>query len=205
MREPTAPAYYDRRAREYDDWYLGHGAWVERDREGFDEELARVCETLFALPPTRSLDVACGTGFLTRHLRGEVTGLDQSSRMLEVAAGRLPHATLVQGDAFALPFPDDAFDRVVSGHFYGHVDARQRAAFLREARRVAPELVLVDASREHSPVDDEWSERRLLDGSRWEVYKRYFAPDPLLGELGGGEVLHAGRWFVVVRSPRSAG
>lgn len=202
MREPTAPVYYDRRAPEYDDWYLGHGLYAGRDRDGFDEELASVCEALAALPPARSLDVACGTGFLTRHLRGEVTGLDQSARMLELAAARLPRANLVRGDAFALPFPDATFDRVLSGHFYGHLDARRRTAFLREARRVAPELVIADASREQSTVDDEWSERRLLDGSRWKVYKRWFAPDALLDELGGGEVLHAGRWFVVVRSPR---
>lgn len=202
MREPTAPAYYDRRAPEYDDWYLGHGLYAQRDRDGFDEELTCVCDTLAALPPARVLDVACGTGFLTRHLRGDVTGLDQSARMLEMARTRLPDASLVQADALVLPFHDESFDRVVSGHFYGHLDATQRATFLREARRVAPELVLVDASRAHSPVDDEWSERRLLDGSRWEVYKRYFAPDALLDELGGGDVLHAGRWFVVVRSPR---
>jgi demethylmenaquinone methyltransferase/2-methoxy-6-polyprenyl-1,4-benzoquinol methylase len=122
--------------------------------------------------------------------------------MLRIAAGRLPGATLIEGDGLALPFADDSFDRVLSGHFYGHLDATQRAIFLHEARRVAPELVLVDASNERSPVGDGWSERRLRDGSRWEVYKRYFTPEGLLAELGGGDVLHAGRWFVVVRSAR---
>lgn len=202
MREPTAPAYYDRRAPEYDDWYRGVGLYRERERPGFDEELEQVTATLSALSPARTLDVACGTGFLTRHLRGEVTGLDASARMLAIASRRLPAATFVQGDALALPFPAGSFDRVVSGHFYGHLDERQRVAFLDEARRVAPELVLVDASRGHSAVDEEWSERRLLDGSRWEVYKRWFQPTFLVEELGGGEVLHAGDWFVVVRSPR---
>ncbi len=54
MREPTAPAYYDRRAPEYDDWYLGRGLYSARDRDGFDEDLARVCETLAALAPARN-------------------------------------------------------------------------------------------------------------------------------------------------------
>jgi demethylmenaquinone methyltransferase/2-methoxy-6-polyprenyl-1,4-benzoquinol methylase len=202
MREPTAPAYYDRRAPEYDDWYRGVGLYAERERDGFDDDLAAMCAALAALPPTRTLDVACGTGFLTRHLRGEVTGLDQSARMLEVAASRLPNATLVRGDALALPFADEAFDRVVSGHFYGHLDERQRAVFLRQARRVAPELVIADASRERSHSGEEWSERVLRDGSSWQVYKRWFTPEALVDELGGGEVLHAGPWFVVVRSPR---
>ncbi len=202
MREPTAPAYYDRRAPEYDDWYLGRGLHAAREREGFDDDLARVCETLACLPPARTLDVACGTGFLTQHLDGDVTALDQSPRMLEVAAGRLSGATFVQADALDLPFADDAFDRVVSGHFYGHLDPAQRATFLREARRIAPELVIADASRERSHTGEEWSERVLRDGSSWQVYKRWFTPEGLLDELGGGEVLHAGPWFVVVRSPR---
>ena len=202
MREPTAPAYYDRRAPEYDDWYLGVGPFAERDRTGFDEDLTTTCAVLSDLAPASTLDVACGTGFLTRHLRGEITGLDQSARMLEVAAARLPNATLVQGDALALPFADDTFDRVVSGHFYGHLDETQRAAFLHEARRVAPELVIADASRERSHTAEEWAARTLRDGSAWQVYKRWFTPSGLLDELGGGEVLHAGPWFVVVRSPR---
>lgn len=202
MREPTAPTYYDRRAPEYDDWYQGAGLYAERDRAGFDGDLAAMCSVLAELAPAKTLDVACGTGFLTRHLRGEVTGLDQSARMLEVAAARLPDATLVQGDALALPFPDDTFDRVVSGHFYGHLDETQRVAFLQEARRVARELVIADASRERSHTGEEWSERVLRDGSSWQVFKRWFTPDGLLNELGGGEVLHGGPWFVVVRSPR---
>ena len=40
----------------------------------------------------------------------------------------------------------------------------------------------------------------LNDGSRHTVYKRFFEPDELVAELGGGTVLHAGRWFVAVSS-----
>ena len=46
--------------------------------------------------------------------------------------------------------------------------------FLEEARRVASELVVIDSAL-HDDVDAvEWQERVLKDGSRWEVYKRYF-------------------------------
>ena len=80
------------------------------------------------------LDVACGTGFLTQHLRGEVVGLDQSAAMVEVASARLPGARIVQGDAVPLPFADGEFDRVFTGHFYGHLLADERERFLAEAR-----------------------------------------------------------------------
>lgn len=169
--------YYDRRAPEYDDWYVGRGLYAERDRPGWAEEMTALIRTLETLTPARTLDVACGTGFLTRHLPGEVAGLDQSPSMLEIAARQAPGARFVQGDALALSFPDGAFERVFTG---------------------APELV-VDASQAHSPVPEEWQPRVLNDGSRWRVYKRYFTADGLAGELGGGDVLHAGRWFVAVQ------
>jgi ubiquinone/menaquinone biosynthesis C-methylase UbiE len=192
--------YYDRRAPEYDDWYLGRGLFTDRDRPGWDAELDELGEAIAALPPARTLDVACGTGFLTRHLVGDVVGLDQSARMLEEAARQVPTATFVQGDALALPFPDRSFDRIFTGHFYGHLEEPQRVEFLDEARRVARELVIVDASRTQSEVADEVSQRVLEDGSRWQVYKRWFSGAELAAELGGGEVLYEGRWFVVVRA-----
>ncbi len=194
-------AYYDARAREYDDWWLGRGRFSERLRPGWDEELAALRRTLERLPPARTLDVACGTGFLTRHLPGEVVGLDQSEAMLEVAAEQVPDATLVQGDALSLPFGDASFDRVVTGHFYGHLEERDRERFLAEARRVARELVVVDSALRDDVDPEETQERILNDGSRWEVYKRYFTGGELAAELGGGRVLHEGRWFVVVASP----
>ena len=193
-------AYYDRRAPEYDDWYLGLGRWSDRERAGWDDELRALRRVLEALPPARTLDVACGTGFLTRFLPGAVIGLDQSASMLEEAAREAPDASYVEGDGLDLPFEDRAFDRVFTAHFYGHLEGDARETFLREARRVAPELVVVDSSRHAGDVDEEWQERILNDGSRWQVYKRYFGPETLAGELGGGETLFAGRWFVAVRS-----
>jgi ubiquinone/menaquinone biosynthesis C-methylase UbiE len=112
----------------------------------------------------------------------------------------VPHVKLVRGDALALPFPDGSFERVATMNFYGHLEAADRQRFLAEARRVAPELVVVDAARRDEVDSEEWQERVLNDGSRWTVYKRYFTPDGLLEELGGGEVIYAGRWFVAVRA-----
>jgi len=192
--------YYDARAPEYDDWYLGRGGFAGRDRPGWEQELDELTGTIAALPPGRTLDVACGTGFLTRHLRGDVVAFDQSARMLEEARRQAVHATFVQGDALALPFPNDAFDRILTGHFYGHLQQPGQERFLAEARRVARELVVVDASKGHSGIDEHMSQRTLDDGSTWEVYKRYFTGAGLADELGGGDVLFEGMWFVVVRS-----
>lgn len=192
--------YYDHRAPEYDDWYLGVGRFAERDRPGWEDDLHELEQAVAALAPARTLDVACGTGFLTRHLRGDITGLDQSERMLAIAGERLPDATFVAGDALTLPFAADSFDRLFTGHFYGHLEGSDRDAFLGEASRVARELVIVDSAARPDHDPEERQERILNDGSRYEVYKRFFEPEGLAQELGGGHVLHAGRWFVMVSS-----
>ncbi len=193
-------AYYERRAPEYDEWYRGAGRFAKRDRPGWDGELAALAAALASLPPARTLDVACGTGFLTRYLPGEVVGLDQSEAMLAEARRQAPRARYVQGDALELPFDDASFERAFTGHFYGHLRRAERERFLREARRVAAELVIVDSAQREDVDPEERQERILNDGSRWDVYKRYFTPASLAAELRGGETLFAGRWFVAVRS-----
>jgi SAM-dependent methyltransferase len=190
-------AYYDKRAPEYDEWYYGQGQFAGRDRPGWTEELAALEAALRSLPPARTLDVACGTGFLTRWLPGEITGIDQSEAMLAEARARLPGLGLVEADVLdGLPFEDGAFERVVTGHFYGHLEPAFRERFLADARRVAGELVVVDSAGE----GEEWQERTLNDGTRWRVYKRWFTAAALLDELGGGRPLHDGRYFVAVAS-----
>jgi ubiquinone/menaquinone biosynthesis C-methylase UbiE len=192
--------YYDTRAPEYDEWYLGLGRFDGLERPHWDDELRELERAIASLPEARTLDVACGTGFLTRHLRGELTGLDQSERMLAIARGRVPTAHFVRGDALDLPFADDSFERVFTGHFYGHLEEPQRERFVAEARRVAPRLLVVDAARRPDRQAAEMQLRTLNDGSEFEVFKRYFTSEGLVEELGGGSVLYEGRWFVAVES-----
>ncbi len=191
--------YYDRRAPEYDDWWLGEGLYADRDRPGWDDELRLLERVIAGLPPLRTLDVACGTGFLTRQLRGEVVGLDASEGMLEEARRQAPNARFVEGDALALPFDDGAFARVFASYFYCHLEEPERARFLAEARRVASELVIVASRPGEGDPRERWEKRRLKDGSEWTVFKRVFTGAELAAELGG-EVVFEGDWFVVARA-----
>jgi SAM-dependent methyltransferase len=133
--------YYHLRAGEYD-----ATSWeVAAERE--PAELAALIGVLGSLPAARTLDVACGTGFLTQYLPGAVTLLDASEDMLALAAKRVPGAELVRADALPLPFPDGSFERVFASAFCGHLLPSERQLFLMEARRLAPELVLVEQTR----------------------------------------------------------
>ncbi len=98
------------------------------------------------------LDVPIGTGRLARSLAVEgysVTGIDVSDQMLARAAERLSDMAttetprLVQGDAEALPFPDDSFDLVISLRLLGHLPPPARMRALREFHRVSRGHVIV--------------------------------------------------------------
>jgi demethylmenaquinone methyltransferase/2-methoxy-6-polyprenyl-1,4-benzoquinol methylase len=192
-------SYYEQRAGEYDDWYEGSGLFQRLERPGWSEEVAQIIALVRALPSARTLDVACGTGFLTQHLRGLVIALDQSPSMVRIAQSRLPGGVAIVGDALSLPFSDGAFDRVFTGHFYGHLPPEERARFLTEARRVARELVVVDTARRDDRPEQQWETRILADGSSHRVYKRYLTGEQLAKEISG-QPLFEGRWFVAART-----
>ncbi len=120
--------YYARRAAEYD-----ATSW-----EAFDEAERETVERFVAsLPAGRMLDIGCGTGFLTRHLRGSVVGVDQSAEVLELALARLPGVELVRADVPPLPFADGAFDLAFSSNVYSHIEtAAARVEFVADALRV---------------------------------------------------------------------
>jgi SAM-dependent methyltransferase len=86
--------YYDRRAPEYD------ATAYEAADAG---EVASLTAWVAGLARGRVLDVACGTGYLTRFLRGEIVALDQSQAMLEIASERVPGAELVRTDVPPCP------------------------------------------------------------------------------------------------------
>jgi ubiquinone/menaquinone biosynthesis C-methylase UbiE len=104
----------------------------------------------------RVLEVGCGTGELLRAVAragspARLAGLDPDPDMLAQADAKLRDAgvaaELVRGFAQALPFPDGAFDLVLSSLMLHHLDTPTKRAALAEWRRVlAPggALVLVD-------------------------------------------------------------
>ncbi len=201
-RDEQMRAHFDERAADYDGWWLGTGSFAERERPGWSTEVEQLVAVVHALPPARVLDVACGTGFLTQHLRGELVALDQSTRMVEIAAARMPHARVVQADVPPLPFDDSEFDRVFTSHFLHHLSPERRAAFVADARRVGRELVVVEDVRRADAPAEEWHDQVLSDGPRRRLHRHSFTASELITELGADQVLHEGRWFVVVAANR---
>ena len=106
----------------------------------------RVADLARVTPGARALDLCCGTGdiaFALAQRGAEVTGLDFSPQMLEVAAARqkkTPNSELrtpkfMQGDAQQLPFSENTFDVVTVGYGLRNLASWERG--LEEMRRVA--------------------------------------------------------------------
>lgn len=127
--------------------------WTPRQNPGEDYErylvpafFAAFAEALVALatpwPGERVLDIACGTGALTRLLvervgpGGQVTGLDLGPGMLAVARERLggPNVEWREASALAMPFQGASFDLVTCQQ--GLQFFPDRAKGMAEMRRV---------------------------------------------------------------------
>lgn len=104
----------------------------------------RMCQHLLELAEIRDgqeiLDVGCGFGgtlatIAEQFTAKRLTGLNIDGRQLALARQRIPaHIELVEGDACALPFPDQSFDRVLAVECIFHFPSRPD--FFRHAARV---------------------------------------------------------------------
>lgn len=96
-----------------------------------------VVDALDPQPGDRVLDLAAGTGTSSQPFAdagAEVFPTDLSSGMLAVGKQRLPHLMFTAGDAMALPYADDAFDKVTIS--FGLRNIADTVGALRELRRV---------------------------------------------------------------------
>jgi ubiquinone/menaquinone biosynthesis C-methylase UbiE len=147
-------------------------AFVGSVPENYDRHLASIlfdpyAQDLAERLPVRDgmqvLEVACGTGLLTRRLadrlagRGTLVATDLNAAMIDHGRTRMPAGAPVQwrpADGAALPFPDRAFDAVACQ--FGLMFFPDKAAGMREAHRVLRPggryLFNVWDAIEHTPV-----------------------------------------------------
>ena len=112
----------------------------------FDAFAGDLVQRLPQRPPGAVLEIACGTGLVTRRLRERLSpslrlvATDLSKTMLDYARAKLDGRKNIEwreADALKLPFADNEFGAVVCG--FGIMFVPDRQAALREARRVLTE------------------------------------------------------------------
>jgi SAM-dependent methyltransferase len=182
--------YYDERASEYEEAYvLGTGTASIPDPEVFRREASLLSRMVEHFARGRLVDLACGTGYwLPYYVAGcsSVTLIDQAPRMLEecrkkiASLDALDRITIVQDDVLEHSFRPRAFDSALVGFLISHLtDEEEQQLFERLKTILAADgrFLILDSAwspeRARFNRKTERQERRLNDGSRFEVYKRY--------------------------------
>jgi ubiquinone/menaquinone biosynthesis C-methylase UbiE len=127
-------------------------------------------------PGNHILDVGCGTGETARDLgqqvggAGRVVGIDSSETMITEARARgvgiCPPVELYLGNAYALAFPDRAFDRCLAEKLFTHLEFPGRAlAEMCRVTRPGGRVVVASSDVETLVVDspDRALTRRILN------------------------------------------
>ena len=136
-------------ARRYSDWFL-----TDAGSSALALESGLIQRIWASNQPQKVLDVGCGTGIFTDWFAGQghqVTGLDPSPHMLNIARLRLPpRIPLDHGFAEDLPYEDNTFDTVALITTLEFV--RDPVQALEEAFRVAARHVLLGVLNKFSLI-----------------------------------------------------
>lgn len=162
------------------------------------------------------LDVGAGSGellrqsadFAARHnLTAELTGLELNPEAVEAigaASQSFDNIRAVEGNALALPFPDDSFDYAMCSLFTHHLSETHILAALGEMKRVARRAIYVIDLHRHpaayflyTTVGKIFIKGRLVRHDGALSILRSFKADELrqLGEMAGLEDVSVMRRF----------
>jgi SAM-dependent methyltransferase len=145
----------------------------ERARPGYsDEAVACLVDSLGIGPGRRVLDVAAGTGKLTRSLVGTgaiCVAAEPSASMRAAFAPVLPDVAQVGAEALHLPFGDAAFDAVTVAQAFHWFSTTTALTEFARVLRPAGGLALIWNERDESdPLVAE-----LTRLSKWDVHQPY--------------------------------
>lgn len=180
--------YYRARAADWAQWIRHYMEPVESE---FDQ--------LLSGGPLRGdvLDMACGTGYWTERLSRvarSVTALDGSQEMLDRIGERgLANVDTIRADLFAWN-PPTQWDGVFMAHWLAHVPEERLKAFwgvVDAAVLPGGQVVVIDVTEAEKRIEEDvrnddglpLTRRRLKDGRKFDVVKKYWEPGELLAQL----------------------
>lgn len=192
--QQTDLAYYSARAREYERIYS------KPERQVDLQVLRQVIPACFS---NRSvLEMACGTGYWTQYIANiarDICAIDLSEDALALARAKNLNSDRVRfliADAMALPTDLGVFESSFCGFWWSHIARAAIPVFLNSlhlhlspgAKVVLVDNLYVDGSStpvaRRSEEGDTYQQRRLADGSSYEVLKNFPTEQELRTQLG---------------------
>jgi len=162
---------YDRIAEQYDDdIYRSHFS----DEAELDEFMSLV------KPGGHVLDAGCGSGRRVARVLADngfqITGIDISQKMIDLAKHHVPEATFEVGDMTALEFEDESFDGIVSTYAVFHVPRTKHFSLFQDFHRILKKggalLFSVGSKEDGSDGVWDWDEFQSVP-----MYWSYYSPE----------------------------
>ncbi len=184
-------SYYDARAPEYDEIYMGKRPASIPDPALYKNEAQVTGRIVSIFGAGHLIDIACGTGYWLPYYAGncsEITLIDQSEKMLFECRRRVDElgirekCNFVQSDFFETSFKDNVFDSALIGFLLSHLSLKEEETFFKRLRKILKpdsELMVIDSiwsrRRQQYRQKEGVQERSLNDGHIFAVYKRYLS------------------------------
>jgi len=183
-------SYYDERAQEYDEIYLGKGPTAIPHSIAYKNDVREIKKMVSVFGKGHLIDIGCGTGFwLPDYARNclRMTLIDQSEKMLTECKSRVDKLGLrdksdfIQGDFFGVIFKNQLFDSTLVGFIISHISLELEQAFFAKLKKILKpnaQLMIIDGAwnrkRQQYRKKEGIQERTLNDGRIFRIYKRYF-------------------------------
>jgi putative AdoMet-dependent methyltransferase len=181
--------YYDERAAEYDEVYLGKSPGMP-EPETYQRDVDAIKKICGAFGRGHLIDIGCGTGYWLPYYEGnctEITLVDQSRSMLMECRKKVTQSPeskkvhFVKGNFFQMRFLPRIFDCAVIAFLISHMTRDDETTFFKKLKMIMKPKAGV------LWIDGSWSElrskyrdkesnqqRTLQDGRSFSIFKRYF-------------------------------
>jgi 2-polyprenyl-3-methyl-5-hydroxy-6-metoxy-1,4-benzoquinol methylase len=199
--------YYNKRANEYEQIY-------HRDDPVRQSELSKIKNLVRNSFRNKSvLEIACGTGYWTEaavKTTINITAVDYSTKMLEVAKAKNIKANLVIDDAYSLDNVNGNFNAGLANFWFSHIPKSKIKSFLFTFhKKLQPRSVIIMADNiydrefggefiEKTNDENTYKNRMLKDGTSYHIIKNYYNEEDLntIFKMYSSEIkIHFGKFY----------